>query len=241
MKIPALLAVLSALCTLTPALRAGVSSDATASSSRSDQWLQRYYQNPRPADFLTAVHRMSREGMISRPDRAASSIGFFATVFAQNPQNVNYWLSQTAMLPEGDRRVFAAAAWQAGHPRGARLLREMSRNASIEVRQEIAGLLTRGSTPIKETPVLSESSMNLRWGAFLADGDDRHVLAVLSAFGSGERNLSSSARYSLAQNAAAHERVMQICRAQLDKQPEPLREELRAALNSASSPRSNGS
>lgn len=241
MKIPALLAVLSAVCALTPALRADVSSDSASSVSRSDQWLQRYYQNPRPADFLSAVHRMSHEGVISRADRIASSIGFFATVFAQNPQQVNYWLSQTSTLPESDRRVFAAAAWQAGHSRGATLLREMSRNSSDQIRQEIAELLTRGATPIKETPVLSESSMNLHWGAFLANGDDRHVLALLSAFGSGERNLSSSARYSLAQNAAAHDRVMQICRAQLDKQPEPLREELRAALNSAPSPRSNGS
>lgn len=184
---------------------------------------------------------MSREGVISRPDKTASSIGFFATVFAQNPQNVSSWLSRTASLPEADRRVLAAAAWQAGHPVGAHMLREMSQNSSSEVQQDIAGLLERGAKPIAETPVLSESSMNLHWGAFLADGDDRHVLAVLAAFGSGEHNLSTSARYSLAQNAATHDRVMQICRAQLDKQPEPLREELRAALNSASAPRSNGS
>ena len=240
MKLAALLGALSALCALTPAVRADISI-VPSSSSRADAWLQRYYQNPRPDDFLTAVYTMSREGVISRADKTAASIGFFATVFAQNPQTVNYWLNQTSALPEADRRVLAAAAWQAGHPRGARLLREMSQNSSPEIQQDIAGLIERGSKPIAETPVLSESSMNLHWGAFLADGDDRHVLAVLAAFGSGEHNLSSAARYSLAQNAATHERVMQICRAQLDKQPEPLREELRAALNSASTPRSNGS
>ena len=240
MKVPALFAALGALCALTPALRADVSNDS-APSSRADQWLQRYYQNPRPNDFLTAVYTMSRDGVISQKDRTATSIGFYATVFAQNPQNVNYWLAQTATLPEADRRVLAAAAWQAGHPRGAQLLREMSQNSSPEIRQEIAGLLERGATPITETPVLSESSMKLHWGAFLADGDDRHVLAVLAAFGSGEHSLSNSARYSLAQNAATHERVMQICRAQLEKQPEPLREELRSALNNVSTPRSSGS
>lgn len=238
MKLPALLAALSAMCVLTPALRSEVTDSAP--SSRADRWLQQYYQNPRPDDFLTAVHTMSREGALSRTQNASASIGFFATVFAQNPQKVNFWLSQTATLPEADRRLLAAAAWQAGHPRGARLLRELSQHSSAEIQQEIALLLDRGAKPIKETPVLSESSMNLHWGAFLADGEDAHVLAVLAAFGSGQPNLSSSARYSLAQNAAAHERVMQICRAQLDKQPAQLREELRAALNSAA-PQSNGS
>jgi hypothetical protein len=216
MKIPALLPLLGAIVALSSPIQAA----DTSAASRSDRWVQSYYQNPRPADFLTAVHSMSRDGVISGADRTAQSIGFFATVFAQNPQQVNYWLSQTSDLPEADRRVLAAAAWQAGHPRGARLLREMSTNSSAELRQEIAGLLERGAKPVSETPVL--------------------LLAVLSAFGSGERNLSSSARYSLAQNAARHGRVLEICRAQLDKQPEPLREELRAALNAATT-RSNGS
>jgi hypothetical protein len=235
MKASVVITLLGALAALSPAVRA-----ADVSASSSDRWMQQYYQNPRPDNFLTSIHTMSRQGELARPENVATSIGFLATVFAQNPQHVNYWLSQTATLPEADRRVIAAAAWQAGNPRGARLLREMSESASTETRQEIAQLLDRGAKPIQETPVLSESSMNLHWGAFLADGDDRHVLAVLSAFGSGERNLSSSARYSLAQNAAQHQRVMDICRAQLDKQPEPLREELRAALNSAGT-RSNGS
>jgi hypothetical protein len=236
MKIPALLPLVSAVLALTSFSQAA----EIAARSNADRWLQSYYQNPRPADFLTAVHSLSREGALSAPDRVASNIGFFAAVFAQNPQNVNYWLAETATLPEADRRVLAAAAWQAGNPRGARLLREMSATSSAELRQEIAVLLERGAKPVSETPVLSDSSMNLRWGAFLADGDDRHVLAVLSAFGSGERNLSTSARFSLAQNAAHHQRVMEICRSQLDKQPEPLREELRAALNAATV-RSNGS
>ncbi len=237
MKIPALICVLSATALATVTQAADVSVASRASSS--ERWIQNYYQNPRADDLLTAVHSLSRTGELSAEKNVATNIGFFAAVFEQNPQKVNYWLRETASLPEADRRVLAAAAWQAGSPRGAALLRDMSQRSTNEVRQEIAGLLERGATPVAETAVLSESSMNLHWGAFLASGDDRHVLAVLNAFGSGERNLSSSARFSLAQNAARHDRVMQVVRAQLDKQPEPLREELRAALNAASNT-SNG-
>ena len=210
------------------------------SSSRAEKFIQNYYQRPNANNVAAALHMLSREGRLSDPSQVARNIGFLSSVFAQNPDRVNAWLSQTAELPEADRRVIAAAAWQAGNARGERLLKDMARTASPQVAQEIAGLVQRGSTPLTNMPVLSESSMNLHWGAFLANGDDRHVLAVLNAFGSGQENLSSSARFSLAQNAARHDRVMQVVRAQLDKQPEPLREELRAALNAAATS-SNGS
>lgn len=112
------------------------------------------------------------------------------------------------------------------------MLREMSEDAGVSAKKEIAGYLEQGAKSIAQTPVQSEGAMYLNWGAFLADGDERHVLAVLNAFGSSEPSVSASARYILAQSAASNESVMKICQAQLDKQPAPLREELRAALNS---------
>ena len=80
-------------------------------------------------------------------------------------------------------------------------------------------------------PVLSPSSMNLHWGAFLASGKDRHIVSILEAMGSDRPGLHVAARTALAQNAATHPRVLQICQAELAKQPEEVRSELRAALN----------
>ena len=48
--------------------------------------------------------------------------------------------------------------------------------------------------------------MNLQWGAFLASGEERHIVRVLDALGTGERSLDSAARLALAQNAANHPR-----------------------------------
>jgi hypothetical protein len=203
------------------------------------QWVTNYYQNPRPDDLLPAVHSLSRSGYFESVGQPAVAIGFFTTVFAQNPQHVNYWLAQTASLPEQHRRILAAAAWKSGSATGARLLREMASNEDPELREEIRQLLLTGSEPVGNTPVLSASSMNLQWGAFLASGNERHIVNVLTALGSGQPGLASSARFALAQNAVAHPRVLDICRAQLDKQPESIRTELKAALNAASSqPRS---
>jgi hypothetical protein len=197
------------------------------------QWVTHYYQNPRPDDLLTAVHRLSRSGYFESVGQPAIAIGFFTTVFAQNPQRVNHWLAETAGLPEAHRRILAAAAWKSGSFTGARLLRDLAEREDTGLRQEIRELLAHGSAPVAATPVLSASSLNLQWGAFLANGDERHIVNVLAALGSGQPGLATSARFALAQNAVAHPRVMEICRSQLDKQPESVRSELRAALNAA--------
>jgi hypothetical protein len=77
--------------------------------------------------------------------------------------------------------------------------------------------------------------MNLQWGAFLASGNERHVVAILDAMGADRPGLDIAARQSLAVNAVAHPRVMEICRVQLDRQPESVRAEIRAALKAAGS------
>ena len=197
------------------------------------QWVSNYYHNPRPDDLPSAVHSLSRSGYFESVGQPAIAIGFFTTVFAQNPQRVDFWLAQTASLPEQHRRILAAAAWKSGSATGARLLREMSAHEDSALREQVRQLVINGSEPVGNTPVLSPSSMNLQWGAFLASGDERYIVNVLAALGSGQPGLATSARFALAQNAVAHPRVLEICRAQLDKQPESVRSELKAALNAA--------
>lgn len=197
------------------------------------QWVANYYQNPRPDDLVSSVYGLSRSGYFESVGQPAIAIGFFTTVFAQNPQRVNFWLAQTSALPSAHRRILAAAAWKSGSATGARMMQEMSAFDDAELRNEIRQLLANGSEPVGATPVLSASSMNLQWGAFLASGQEVHIVNVLAALGSNEPGLASSARFALAQNAAAHPRVLDICRTQLDKQPAAVRAELRAALNAA--------
>lgn len=201
--------------------------------SRAEKWLTRYYENPRPDDLLVSVHQLSAQGFFERAGNTAMAIGFFAEVFTQHPHRVSQWLGQTAALPEAHRRILAAAAWQAGHPRGLALMREFNGNDEAASRVQVNELLRRGPAPVAETPVVSESSLRLQWGAFLATGRDQHVVAMLQALGQNERDLTLAVRYAIAENAAGHRRVLEICRAQLDKQPESVRSELRAALRDA--------
>lgn len=213
----------------TAALRAEVSAQA---------WLETYYLDPQPAELPRAVQNLSREGYFDRAENTAVAIGFLGTVFAKHPDRVDGWMQQLAQLPAKHQRLLAAALWQAGNPLASDLLRKHGQTSPV--RTEVEKLASMPSQRIADTPVRSTSSMRLQWGAFLASGDERHIVSILDAFGLNEPALNSAARMSLAQNAAAHPRVMEICHAQLERQPEEIRSELRAALNQAAtiSPRS---
>jgi hypothetical protein len=217
------------LVALTPGLRAVES----LQPSRAETWINRYYENPRPDDLLVAVHQLSASRYFEQPGHTAMAIGFFTEVFASNPHRVRQWLDHTADLPDAHRRILAAAAWQAGHPRGLALMREFSANDSQLVQVQVNDLLRRGPAPVGDTPVISESSLRLQWGAFLATGSDRHVIAMLNALGTNERDLTLAVRYAIAQSAVSHRRVLDICRAQLERQPEAVRSEIRAVLKDA--------
>ena len=207
------------------ALRAEISAQA---------WLETYYLNPQPAQVPAAIERLSREGYFERAENTAVAIGFLSTVFAQNPGKVEGWLDQLNTLPARDQRLLAAALWQSGHPLGANWLRLLAQKSPV--RSEVERLANTPSQRVVDTTVRSPSSMRLQWGAFLASGDGRHVVAILDGFGLNEPGLTSATRMALAQHASAHPRVMDICRAQLDRQPEEIRSELRAALNAAAKP-----
>jgi len=213
---------LAGLALAAPALRAEVSAPA---------WLESYYLNPQPQALAARVQALSREGFLERPGNVPLTIGFLATVFAQHPARVDAWLQELRALPENHQRLVAAALWQAGDARGEALLLRL--RAPAAVREEVRRLATTPAQLIADTAVLSPSSMNLQWGAFLASGDERHVTRIFDAIGRNEPALGAGAQMALARNAAAHPRVLAICLAQLERQPSEMQSALRAALRDA--------
>ncbi len=204
------------------------SSAAVQASSSAQAWLENYYKNPQPAQLVANVYQLSEEGYFSSSGQPAMAIGFFAAVFAQNPAKVDQWFADFRDLPVADQRLLASALWQSGNAKGRAALVRLS--ADSGVRAEIARLADQPATSLAQTPVRSSSSMNLQWGAFLATGSEQHVTSILAALGRGERDLTEATRYALAEHAAAHPRVLAICRDQLDRQPAAVRNVLQATV-----------
>jgi hypothetical protein len=169
-------------------------------------------------------------GYFEQEGQPAQSIGFFAAVFAQHPEKVDGWIAGFRGLPVKHQRLMAAAALLARQPRGESRLRELSSGSESAA---LADLVSQMPASLAQVAVLSPSSMYMQWGAFLATGKEDHIVAILSAVGEKTPGLAESARLSLAMNAAQDERVLEICQAQLDKQPKAVQELLRAAINDA--------
>jgi len=194
-------------------------------------WLETYYLNPKPDELPQAIRQLRRDGYFDGPGHIAVSIGFISTVFAQNADRVDGWLLQLHGLDSKANRLIASALWQAGHPLGSELLRRLGQSSGL--RTEIEKIANTPVLPVEETAIRSVSSLNLHWGAFLASGSDRYILSILDAVGLDEPALTSTALATLARHAAEHPRVLEICQAQLDRQPEDVRGVLRAVVNSA--------
>ena len=209
------------------ALALSVAAHATSSAQA---WLENYYKNPQPAQLVANVYDLSQESYFTTADQPAIAIGFFAAVFAQNPAKVDQWFAQFRDLPVADQRLLASALWQSGNAKGREQLVRLSNDSGL--RSEVVRLAHQPATSLAQTPVRSSSSMNLQWGAFLATGSEQHVTSILTALGRGEPELTEATRYALAEHAAAHPRVLAICRDQLDRQPASVRTLLQATVQS---------
>jgi hypothetical protein len=215
---------------LAVALLASSASLQAAPSSSAEQWLNDYYKNPAPQQFSGAIQELSDSGYFEQPGHVPLAIGFIASVFAQNPNRVNEWMDMSSTLPEAHQRLMAAALWYSGNPRGADYIRAASRESRPGLRQELRSAIA-SNAELRAAQVRSSSSMNLQWGVFLATGDKAPVQNILAALGSGSQSeLGQNVRWSLAQNAAQHPRVIAICRDELSRQPNAAKETLRAVI-----------
>lgn len=211
---------------------------AVASSSSAVQWMNNYYQNPAPEQFTSSVLELSRSGYFEESGHVPLAIGFIATVFAKNPDKIAAWMQFSHVLPTSHQRILVAALWYSGNPKGADYLRSYARDCDPSLRTSIDEMIN-SSASLQNAEVRSLSSMNLQWGVFLANGDTAPVRAILAALGNSA--LDQDVRWSLAQNAAQHERVLAICRDELSRQPNAVRETLRAVILDAESKRKSSS
>ncbi len=200
--------------------------------------MNNYYQNPAPERFTASVLDLSRGGYFEEAGHVPLAIGFLAKVFSQNPDKVGSWMEFSHVLPLSHQRILIAALWYSGNPKGADYLRSYARDCDPSLRTSINEMINT-SASLQNAEVRSLSSMNLEWGVFLASGETAPVHAILAALGNS--TLDQDVRWSLAQNAVQHERVLAICRDELSRQPNAVRETLKAVILDAETKRKSSS
>ncbi|HKB89016.1 MAG TPA: hypothetical protein VKC60_00735 [Opitutaceae bacterium] len=197
-------------------------------------WFNYYYKHPQPEYLLKATYQLNRQGFFD-DGQSSVAMGFYATIFAQNPGKVDEWFANFRAMPMNVQRLMASALYLSGDRRGPQYLTRVANLAAPDSRTRIRELAQTPSPGVAATPIASVSSMSLAWGSFLATGQDAPVVKILAALGSTptDSSINEAARWSLAVNGASHDRVLEICSEQLNRQPNEVRTILKAVINEA--------
>ncbi len=143
-----------------------------------DRFASNYYRNPQPDQITRAIAAMGPSDFTE--DRGHVFVGFFATVFAANPDRLEEWQKAIDRLHRPERKLLKEAV-KLGHP-GAILAQRGHRIA------------------LNDT----------YWGAFFASGDPAYLrrlaseMTLLDEYRAMDFMVGATAKWSLVRNAPAH-------------------------------------
>jgi len=163
---------------------------APAAALDLNEFLHRYYLDPRPLLVEPAMRTLSAEMLLVKANARPPLIGFFAMVFLDNPDFSPRW----AVVMEG-----------------------LEVNTKETLRAALALSKAPTALTIEDSP--SPSRNDMLWGAYFATGKAEYVEAIVDRMKHleerQERNLfltAASAQWSLCANAKGHPAVAQILR-----------------------------
>lgn len=197
-----------------------------ASGPELGKWVTYYYLKPEPARAVEAVASASRLGLLKDARSSPSMIGFLSGVMRKEPAVAREAASRLVKLPNAEQPVLALGLWYSGHPETGKLLAGLAR--SVPEQKAMYEELSQNAAPPLDKVPLEQGPwvLDALWGSFMATGDERTVLRVMSALpwvdaqGDKPKALAGgAARWSLTANAVRHPRVLAICKAQAAKQP----------------------
>ena len=182
-------------------------------------WMSFYYLEPEPKQTTAALAAMRSEGLLSNPDSREPVAAFLSFVFAANGEQLGALVPDMKGWTPDDRLAIGRALWYANTSPTLDLLRTKAVELDDAGLRKLVGLAV---PVIEKVPIDKPAVLDLQWGAFFATGDPKYVLRVVSALTktdstdkTGDSILKKAAMWSLASNAAQHEKVMDICKERL--------------------------
>lgn len=205
-------------------------------------WMTGYYLRPRPELLAPAVLLLEKEGALEGEGNAAAPVAsFLAQLFRQSPERLEGWLKELEGLKEASRPVVWLALWLADTEAAAGRLKAVAATAEGEQRKRLQAMLAEKPPDLLKVEVQGPAVLDMLWGAFAATGQAdyvRRIIEVLPWAEAGKEDfgrmlVGGAARWSLVSNAVQHDRVLEICRQELARQPEAAAKLLKAVVQDA--------
>lgn len=196
---------------------------AITTEGQLDDWMSHYYEHPQPDLTCSAFAFMAAKGVIS-PDNGLPTATFLARLLEQNPSNAEEWRKCLSLAGDDTATTVAFAFWITRNESELNAMLADKPDARLEA--NIREIGQHSPPDLLKDEIDTPTFLDMLWGSFFATGDAKYVLRVMDAlpFSNEKKDVrkilvGGAARWSLASNAAQHEKVMQICEEQQKKSP----------------------
>jgi len=230
----------------------GIGASAELTPEQFDKWLTYYYLKPAPELTPSAIDTMSQLGYLGKAEAAAPLEAFLSFIFRDNGKQVCNWLASMKKFSKAEQKVLIHGLWLANTTEARGCLNSLLTQNKIKEKEQVKQLLAKTPVKIEEIDITYPAVLDMLWGAFMATGEEKYVLRIISALpyakakgNVGKMTIGQAARWSLESNCIQHDRVYQICLSQIGQQPEEISEMLskitRTAQDERQKPRTSGS
>jgi hypothetical protein len=204
------------------------------------KWINDYRKHPEPDRLPDLVRAMSNLGLFRDLDQAGVYLGFIGGVLGSNPDKAEHLIALMFPMPPSDQVILIRAIAYSGLPNWKGVLSafvERMPARMVLIRKYLYG---DGKT-LAELP-LDEGSyvLDAHWGHYYATGSPEPVRRLLAALAwSTDKNsverltIGSMAKWTLATNASREEDLLDILKAEMNRQPVEVRAPLREVIEAA--------
>ncbi|MFO7478830.1 MAG: hypothetical protein R6X03_10900 [Methyloceanibacter sp.] len=229
------------------------------SAERLMDWVSNYRNHKNPARVPAAVHAMRQYGLFGDEEKAWFCTGFIAGVLGANPKDGPGLIPRMFPMPDKEQAVIIRAIAYSGRPDWRELLEKNA--AKMELRRPLIDDFLAGKRPVlMDLPLDHGGSPGIYalWGYYVATGQYEPVVRIMQALrwsknksdsGFSFRKIFSgwgsdpsavekitaggTAKWTLASYAERDRALLNLYRAEYDRQPQEISKPLKDVIEAA--------
>lgn len=198
-----------------------------------------FYLHPDPEIVAEMIKQESEKGYFDDFRSVGPTVALCSGIFRQFPEKIPEWMEQLESMPEKTRHGLYIALWYSDTNEGrAYLQKALLESVNKDETNHLKSLVGIKAPKIVELPIdFPPSVLDMCWGLFMATGDEACVKRVIEVANFKEmtcgecdedhecdlcvvfQQVRRVACWSLESLAFQHKRVLEICKAELAKNP----------------------
>lgn len=204
------------------------------------KFINDYRSNPEPGKLPQVVRAMGDLGLFRDIDSAGVHVGFVAGVLGSNPELTEKLITEMFPMPPEDQVVLIKAIAFSGLENWKSVLERFVER--MPARHGLIHKYLYGDGKVLDDMPLEGSSfvLDAHWGYYFATGNPRSVQRIVSTLHwAATKNdlekltIASMAKWTLATNASRDKDLIDILKAEVNRQPKHMRAQLAEVIEAA--------